>query len=114
LKPQAGEGGLQVFTKAGEWIDVPDIEGTFVVNIGDLMAHWTNDEWVSTLHRVVVPERPARRESRRQSVVFFHNPNYDALVSCIPTCSGPGKPQKYKPVQAGEYLIGKYMLAQAS
>ncbi len=114
LKPQTGAGGLQVFTKTGEWIDVPDVEGTFVINIGDLMARWTNDNWVSTLHRVVVPEGQARRESRRQSVVFFHNPNYDAMVSCIPTCAGPDNPEKYEPIQAGDYLFGKYMLAQLS
>ncbi len=44
-----------MFNSAGEWVDVPIIEGTFVINIGDLMARWTNDAWVSTLHRVANP-----------------------------------------------------------
>ena len=47
-------------TKDGEWLDVPAIPGALVVNIGDLMAEWTNDRWVSTLHRVVNPPRDAR------------------------------------------------------
>ncbi len=50
-------GGLQVLAKDGTWTDVPAVEGAFVVNIGDLMAEWTNDRWVSTMHRVVNPPR---------------------------------------------------------
>ena len=114
LKPEAGRGGLQVCTKDGQWVNVPDVPGAFVINIGDLMARWTNDRWVSTLHRVVVPEDRADQSKRRQSMVFFHNPNYDATVSCIPTCCSPDNPSKYSPVSAGDYLFGKYMLAQAS
>lgn len=112
LKPQEGAGGLQVHTKEGVWVEVPDIPGTFVVNIGDLMARWTNDRWVSTLHRVVVPETPAARERRRLSVVFFHNPNYDAMIQCIPTCSGTNAPEKYDATPAGEYLKAKFLSAQ--
>jgi isopenicillin N synthase-like dioxygenase len=111
LKPQAGAGGLQVCGKDGVWSDVPDIPGSFIINIGDLMARWTNDRWVSTLHRVVVPETDAARERRRLSVVFFHNPNYDALIECIPSCSPDGS-AKYDVTPAGEYLKGKFMSAQ--
>lgn len=112
LKPQAGAGGLQVFTRDGVWVDVPDIPGAFIVNLGDLMARWTNDRWVSTLHRVVVPDTPAARERRRLSIAFFHNPNYDAMIQCIPTCSGAGAPPKYEGTPAGEYLKAKFLSAQ--
>ncbi|HEX3538495.1 MAG TPA: 2-oxoglutarate and iron-dependent oxygenase domain-containing protein, partial [Stellaceae bacterium] len=78
-------GGLQARNAAGEWVDVPAIPGCFIVNLGDLMARWTNDAWVSTLHRVVNPPEDLAADSRRISLVFFHNPNYDADVSCIPT-----------------------------
>ncbi len=112
LKPQAGAGGLQVYTKEGFWVDVPDVPGAFIVNIGDLMARWTNDRWVSTLHRVVVPDTPSARERRRLSIVFFHNPNYDAMIECVPSCSGLDVPSKYQGTPAGDYLKAKFLSAQ--
>ncbi|POX41482.1 oxidoreductase [Streptomyces sp. Ru73] len=103
-------GGLQVQDKSGQWLDVPVIPGSFVVNIGDLMAIWTNDKWVSTVHRVVNPPREqAHRE--RYSIPFFHQPNYDALIECIPTCAGPGRPARYAPVLSGEYITEKFRRA---
>jgi isopenicillin N synthase-like dioxygenase len=104
LSTEDRAGGLQVVNAAGEWVDVPIIEGTFVINIGDLMARWTNDAWVSTLHRVVNPPDGAGADSRRQSLVFFHNPNYDASVACIPSCLSPGASPKYQPTTSGEHL----------
>ncbi len=97
-------GGLQVCNAAGAWVDVPTIPGCFIVNIGDLMARWTNDAWVSTLHRVVNPPEGAGEESRRISLVFFHNPNYDAPVACIPTCLSPGEAPKYETTTSGAHL----------
>jgi isopenicillin N synthase-like dioxygenase len=104
LSTEDRPGGLQVFNAAGEWVPVPIIDGTLIVNIGDLMARWTNDAWVSTLHRVVNPPEGEAAESRRQSLVFFHNPNYDAPVACIPTCLAPGAEPKYPPTTSGEHL----------
>lgn len=49
LRKEPGDTGLEVKNKAGEWVSVPVIEGTFIVNIGDLMQQWTNDKWTSTL-----------------------------------------------------------------
>ena len=97
-------GGLQVMGADGEWSAVPIVPGTFVVNIGDLMARWTNDAWVSTLHRVVNPPAGAGGESRRQSLVFFHNPTPDAPVAAIPTCVPPGEAPRYPPTTSGEHL----------
>jgi isopenicillin N synthase-like dioxygenase len=104
---QDGTGGLEVVDRrTGGWIDVPVIPGTFVVNIGDLMARWTNDHWNSTKHRVRVP--PAElRAIPRVSIPFFHHPNYDAVVECLPSCTSPGDPPKYPPVTAGAYLDGR-------
>jgi len=86
-------------------VDVPIVPGCFIVNIGDLMARWTNDAWVSTpATRVANPPPDAGAESRRQSLVFFHNPNYDAKVSCIPTCLESGETPKYPPTTSGEHL----------
>jgi isopenicillin N synthase-like dioxygenase len=105
-------GGLQARNAAGEWVDVPAIPGTFIVNLGDLMARWTNDAWVSTLHRVVNPPEDLAADSRRISLVFFHNPNYDADVSCIPTCLKPGDKPKYPPTTSGEHLRRLFVATQ--
>ena len=36
-------GGLQVF-KNGMWYGVKPVEGAFVINIGDVVQVWSNDE----------------------------------------------------------------------
>lgn len=105
-------GTLQVRNAAGAWVDVPVVPGTFIVNIGDLMARWTNDAWVSTLHRVVSPSPDAGTDSRRQSVIFFYNPNYDAPVTCIPTCLRPGEQPLYPPTTSGEHLRRQFTVTQ--
>ncbi len=102
-------GGLQVYNKAGEWVDVPAVGGGFVVNIGDLMMQWTNDLWSSTLHRVANPPREKAGDSARLSLVFFHQPNYDAMVECLESCKGPGNPAKYEPVSSGDHLTSKFV-----
>ena len=102
-------GGLQVFNKDGDWIDVPAVAGGFVVNIGDLMMQWTNDLWSSTLHRVANPPRDKANNSARLSLVFFHQPNYDAMVECLASCTGPGNPVKYAPVSSGDHLTSKFV-----
>jgi len=99
-------GGLQVLDKAGLWQDVVPTSDLFVVNIGDLMAQWTNDRWVSTMHRVINPPS-ARAHLARQSITFFHQPNYHATIACLPTCMGPGNPPKYQPVWSGDHLTMK-------
>ena len=65
-------GGLQVHNAAGEWMDVPVVPNCFIINLGDLMARWTNNAWVSTLHRVVNPPLDSGAESRRLSQI--HRP----------------------------------------
>jgi isopenicillin N synthase-like dioxygenase len=102
-------GGLEVTTRGGEWVGVESIPGAFVVNIGDLMAGWTNDRWRSTLHRVTDP--PAANDGnfrRRFSMPFFHNANWDARVSCLPTCLAPGEAPRYPTVVAGPHLRAKF------
>ncbi|HEY7244608.1 MAG TPA: 2-oxoglutarate and iron-dependent oxygenase domain-containing protein [Xanthobacteraceae bacterium] len=106
LAPSVSPGGLQVCNRQGLWEEIPHFEGAFVVNLGDLMAQWTNDRWSSTMHRVVNPERESA-EKARMSIVFFQQPNEDALISCLPTCLDADHPAKYAPVSAGEYVSAK-------
>jgi isopenicillin N synthase-like dioxygenase len=108
LLPQDTAGGLQVQTRSGSWIEAPVIPDTFIINIGDLMARWTNDRWISTKHRVVTPPLDADSTSRRMSIAFFHQPDWHALIECLPTCLSPGEQPKYEPVKSGPYLMDKF------
>jgi isopenicillin N synthase-like dioxygenase len=85
--------GLQVMMRSGERYAVPLIDDAILVNIGDLMARWTNDAWVATKHRVVLGE-PG---DARTSITTFHTPAIDALISPVPTCVGPEGP-RYEPI----------------
>lgn len=95
-------GGLQVRLRDGTWVDVAPPPDSFVVNIGDLMMTWTNDVWLSNLHRVA---NPPSGGGERFSIAFFCHPNYDALIECIETCRGPDEPPRHQPVRAGEYRL---------
>ena len=105
LKAEDKPGGLEVRTADGRWEAVPIVPDAFIINLGDLMAYWTNDEWVSTMHRVVNPPRDKAVGSRRQSLIFFHQPNYDARIECIPTCTAEAP--KYPVTTAFEHLQSK-------
>jgi isopenicillin N synthase-like dioxygenase len=96
-----GVGGLQVMQRSGEWIDVAVPEDLLVMNVGDLMAIWTNDRWVSNPHRVV---NPIGRD--RYSIPLFVTPPYHAWIECLPSCVGEGA--KYAPMQAGPYLMSRF------
>ena len=99
--------GLQIFID-DQWMDVPAVPGSFVVNLGDLMARWANDRWVSTLHRVVIPDGDDQHRDR-VSVPFFFQPSYRARIETIPTTITPDRPAKYGPVLSGEWIKAKSM-----
>jgi isopenicillin N synthase-like dioxygenase len=101
-------GGLQVCNGRGDWVDVPILPGTFIVNIGDLMARWTNDTWVSTLHRVVNPPLDTPDDTRRLSLVFFHNPNHDAQIRNLMA----DQAAKYPVTSSGEHLRRLFVATQ--
>lgn len=104
-------GGLEVHRGDGVWEPVRVPSGVLVTNIGDLMAQWTNDIWLSSLHRVGNPP-PGSAGSRRQSLAFFHQPNYDAEVMPLPSCCGPELPPKYEPTTSGQHLFMKLTKAK--
>lgn len=111
LLPGEATGGLEVLVADGEWLSVPQVAAGFVVNLGDLMAMWTNDRWRSTLHRVVNPNESVATTERRQSIAFFHQPNWDAEVSCLESCSDLEHPPRYPTVQSGPWLRAKFAAA---
>jgi len=100
--------GLEIVGPDGAWHGVMPPEGAFLVNLGDLLAEWTNDRWRSTLHRVVPPPSESGPAVRR-SMAFFHDGNYDARIECLPTCCSVDDPPRYPPVVAGEHLRAKLL-----
>jgi isopenicillin N synthase-like dioxygenase len=112
LRTEAAPGGLQVVRRGGTWIDVPNVADGFVVNIGDLLMRWTNDRWVSTLHRVVNPPEAVRANATRMSVAFFEVPNHDVEVRCFASCTGPNNPPRYAPTTAGAHWRAKILAAR--
>ncbi len=109
-----GVGGLEVRSRDGDWTMVTAPAGSLVVNLGDMLARWTNDHYVSTPHRVSAPAA-----SDRFSVPFFVNPDPAATVSCLPSCVTDLRPCRYPPVTAGDFLAkriedGGYMSDAAS
>lgn len=97
-----GVAGLEVRTRAGEWVKAPHVPGGFVCNIGDCLMRWTNDIYVSTPHRVVSP--PGKE---RFSIAFFLDPNPDAEVACLPTCATEDAPARYAPIRGDEFLLSR-------
>jgi len=107
LATTEARGGLEARRADGTWLPVQPGPGELVVNLGDMMQRWTNDRWVSTLHRVVVPEALNDAMSRRMSVGYFMHPDYDAGIACIPTCLRRGEVPKYPPITAGDHIRAK-------
>ena len=104
LLPEENSVGLEILTLSGQWELVPAIPNTFIINIGDLMARWTNDRWISTLHRVV----NKGSINKRQSLAYFHQPNWNAEIQCLSCCLQDGELPKYPPVKSGPYLMEKF------
>ena len=102
LETDPDQPGLQVRRSDDEWVDVDPPSGSLVVNLGDAMERWTNDRWRSTLHRVTIPA------GRRQSIAFFHNANWDAVIECLQTCLATGETARHSPIAAGPHLMGKF------
>ncbi|KAJ7944719.1 2-oxoglutarate (2OG) and Fe(II)-dependent oxygenase superfamily protein [Quillaja saponaria] len=104
--------GLQVcrekFKQPRLWEDVPHVEGSFIINIGDMMERWTNCLYRSTLHRVI----PAGKE--RYSVAFFFDPDPDCVVECIESCCNESSPPRFSPIRSGDYLQEKLRNTYAS
>ena len=102
-----GAGGLQVRMPNGEWRGIQARPGELVVNLGDMMARWTNDLWVSTLRRVANPAPGELSRARRQSIGYFMHPDYDARIECIASVLAPGAQAKYPLITAGEHIRAK-------
>lgn len=93
--------GLEVMNDHGEWIDAPPIDGTFVINISDMIETWTNGEFVATSHRV----RKVAEE--RYSFPYFATCDYDTVVEPLPGFVSDDNPARYPPLASGEHLFAQ-------
>lgn len=98
--------GLEIHGADGNWHPVMPADGALLVNLGDATARWTNEEWVSTLHRVAAPRVNGALVPRR-SAAYFHDGNVDAVIHPLPSCVTENNPAKYEAVTVGEHLAAK-------
>lgn len=101
LLAQDDVGGLEVCNAAGDWIAATPVPGSFVVNLGDLMARWTNGVYNSNLHRVM---NNGVRKAERKSIAFFYSPRPTATIEPLPTCVGPDRPAQFATCTASEHM----------
>jgi isopenicillin N synthase-like dioxygenase len=94
LLAQDGVEGLQARHGGGDWVDVPPLEGTLVVNFGKVLERWCGGRIKATEHRVIGSGR------ERRSIPFFYEARADALIAPLPL---PGAPQ-FTPFLFGDYL----------
>jgi len=92
-------GGLEVRARDGRWLAAPPIADSFVCNIGDCLMRWSNDIYISNPHRVT-----NRSGRERYSAAFFFDPNPDAWVECLPSCTRDDRPPRYPPITAAQHL----------
>lgn len=98
--------GLQVLGADNEWHDVSPADGALLVNLGDLTARITNDQWMSTLHRVKPPIVDGTI-LRRRSAAFFHDGNVDAVISTAPGFLDADRGLAYEPITVGTHISAK-------
>ncbi|PHN04129.1 isopenicillin N synthase family dioxygenase [Flavilitoribacter nigricans] len=99
----ASAGGLQLFTKEGEWVDIVPGDDEIVINVGDMLQRLTNNYLKSTTHRVVNPPREDWHLPRL-SIPFFLHPKSEMDLTILDKCVDEEHPAAYEPITAGDYL----------
>jgi len=94
-------GGLEVQTADGAWVEARPIADTFVINLGDLMARWTNGIYASNLHRV--KNNSSGRD--RYSIPYFYGPFPTSVIEAIPTCVDAAHPRLYAACTADDHML---------
>jgi len=95
--------GLAVRLPSGEWFAPPIIEGTFLINLGNIMRRWSNDRFLSTPHGVL-----NESGNDRYSIAYFHSPNPNAVIECVPTCVTAENPPRYAPAVYRDLVLEFY------
>ena len=95
--------GLAVRLPSGEWFAPPVIPGTFLINLGNIMRRWSNDRFLSTPHGVLNDSG-----TDRYSIAYFHSPNVDSIIECLPSCVSPTNPARYQPAVYRDLVLDFY------
>jgi isopenicillin N synthase-like dioxygenase len=96
--------GLEVWDEESQsYYPVPPIEGAYVVHLGNLFQQWTNDKYMSNVHRVI-----NRSDVDRYSIPFNYNGNLDFVIRCIESCRAKPEDEKYAPISVDDYIRQKY------
>ena len=98
LLAQDDVGGLEVRTPDGDWIEVPPVRGSLVMNVGDMLHRWSNGRLLSTPHRVV------QRRRERYSAAFFFDPHMSTVVEPLPSCVVGDHPAAFAPIEFGSFV----------
>lgn len=102
---QDSTGGLEVQMPNGEWVDATPIEGSFVINLGDMIPRWTNGHYHSNPHRV---RNRFSNGKPRFSVPTFYSPDYRAKVEPVPGTVPEGEKPKFEACLVGEHIRELY------
>jgi len=95
--------GLAVRLPSGEWFPPPIIPGTFLINLGNVMRRWSNDRFLSTPHGVLNDSG-----ADRYSIAYFHSPNPDSVIECLPSCVSADNPPRYEPAVYRDLVLEFY------
>ncbi|KAL7917019.1 hypothetical protein ACQKWADRAFT_307820 [Trichoderma austrokoningii] len=101
---QSDIAGLEIWDEeVKDWYPVPPVKGAYVVNVGNLFEQWTNDKYISNIHRVI-----NRSRKERYSIPFNYNGNPDFVIKCIKKCRSKPEEEKYAPVSVEDYVVQKH------
>ena len=95
--------GLAVRLPSGEWFAPPIIPGTFLINLGNIMRRWSNDRFLSTPHGVI-----NESGTDRYSIAYFHSPNPDSVIECLPSCTDAERPPRHTPAVYRDLVLEFY------
>jgi isopenicillin N synthase-like dioxygenase len=95
--------GLAVRLPSGEWFPPPIIPGTFLINLGNMMRRFSNDRFLSTPHGVL-----NESGTDRYSIAYFHSPNPNSTIECLPSCVSANNPAQYAPTVYRDLVLEFY------
>ncbi|EKM57563.1 uncharacterized protein PHACADRAFT_115792 [Phanerochaete carnosa HHB-10118-sp] len=107
---QDSVGGLEVEdpNEPGQFKCATPVDGAVIVNAGDFLQRWSNDTLRSTVHRVRAPPNFASSVGmtpERYSIPYFCAADFNTVVDCVPTTYSAGRPKKYEPISAAQYIM---------